>query len=413
MQLASDDARLLHWIDRAFPKPRPKKIAIAVSGGSDSLALLHLFQRWSAQTKCPIAAVTVDHGLREGSAQEAAAVAQYCSETGTDHQILKWGEWDGHGNLQARAREARYGLMADWALQNDIDGIALGHTKNDNAENYVLRLARKSGIDGLASMARNFQRGGVVWSRPLSTVSRADLRAYLQRHNVSWTDDPSNENTEFERVRVRQALNQLEDLGISADALLHAGHAARQARDAIDHYVCKEAMTRIRTLDGDLILGDVSDLPAEIQRRLWTNAVHWVGALTYRPRASSIEHMRSGVALEGKATAGGCVAVKNSDGVRFSREENAVKTLSTSTTNIWDKRWRLDGPHADGLEIRALGEGIRECPDWRETGMPRASLLASPAVWSNDTLIAAPIAVYFNGWTAEIVADFNSWLVTH
>ena len=86
--------------------------------------------------------------------------------------------------------------------------------------------------------------------------------------------------------------------------------------------------------------------------------------------------------------------------MRLAREWKAVETHKTPTNQPWDTRWHLDGPHAPDLEIRALGEAVKDTP-WRETGMPRQSLLASPAVWRGETLIAAPVAGLTNGWTAQ------------
>ncbi len=88
----------------------------------------------------------------------------------------------------------------------------------------------------------------------------------------------------------------------------------------------------------------------------------------------------------------------------------------TATTDaVWDGRWYLEGPHAADLKIRALGEAVKDCPDWRETGMPRASLLSSPAVWRGDTLVAAPVAGLSNGWAAKApaVAEFTEALIAH
>ena len=408
-----DDAPLLHWVDVGFSQPTPDKIGIAVSGGGDSMALLHLYVRWAAQTHRPIAAVTVDHGLRPESAQEAAEVAQFCAAHGVVHDILKWDTWDGHGNLQAAARDARYALIADWARRHGITGVALGHTKDDSAETYVMRLARKAGIDGLAVMARQFQRDGMTWARPLWMASRDELRAYLQRNDVTWADDPSNDNADFERVRTRKALETLAEVGVTRDVLHHAAHKAAQARDALDHYTRNEARSQITAQNGDLILPATMDLPAELQRRLWSKAVQWVGRLGYPPRATSINHLRDGLALDDRATAGGCLAIRHGKTIRITREANAVKTLSAPTDQPWDTFWQLIGPHAPDLTIRALGDGIRDCPDWRDTGIPRAALMATPAVWRGETLIAAPVAGLQNGWNAQIVADFHEWLDAH
>jgi tRNA(Ile)-lysidine synthase len=99
---------------------------------------------------------------------------------------------------------------------------------------------------------------------------------------------------------------------------------------------------------------------------------------------------------------------------RISREFNAVEHIATPTDQIWDRRWRLDGPHAPGLAVRALGDAVAQCPDWRETGLPRSSLLASPAIWSRDELVAAPLAGLPNHWAAELATardDFAAFLI--
>ena len=415
MQLAppaGDDLRLVHWVGRAFAQ-RPAKIGIAVSGGGDSMALLHLFARWSAQTGHPIAAVTVDHGLRAGSDKEAADVAAFCADLGVPHDTLVWNTWDGHGNLQAAARDARYSLMADWARSHGVGGIALGHTMDDGAETFLMRLSRKAGVDGLAAMDRVFDRDGLTYARPLWMCSRAELRAYLTRNGVNWVDDPSNDDVDFERVRVRKALTQLDELGLRADGLTHAATALRQARDALDHYTRVEATTHVCAQGGDLIMAQHPGVPDDIARRLRSKIIQWMGQLPYPPRASAMQHLMDGLSLEGKHTLGGAIVTVADGTMRIMRELNAVKSMTCPTTDIWDGRWALDGPHADDLRIAALADGIADCPEWRGAGLSRASLMASPAVWQGATLIAAPVAGQQNGWTARIVADFHSSLVAH
>ena len=402
-----DDAQLLFSIDRSFAPGPPDKIGIAVSGGGDSVALLHLYLRWAAQTGHQIAAVTVDHTLRADSAVEAASVAVFCAENNIPHDTLKWESWDGHGNIQAAARDARYKLMADWARDNGIGGIALGHTKDDSAETFLMRLARKAGIDGLALMAREFERFGVRWSRPLWMHRRAELRAYLRRNTVTWFDDPSNDNVDFERVRVRKARDTLGELGITTDVLHHAGFVAGQARDALTHYTAKEAHKLLTFDRGDVLMPLAPDIPAEIVRRLRTQVVQWIGGLDYPPRLATMNNLTEGLMLEGKQTVAGCLVTLAKGQLRFTREHNAVKVLTCATHEIWDKRWKISGPHEPDLHIGALGAAVKDCPDWRDTGLPRSTVLASPAIWQGDSLIAAPLAGYNPEWTARIVAEFH------
>ena len=412
LEAEADDTRLLHWIAQAF-RDSDGPVGIAVSGGGDSMALLHLAHRWSRTTGRPLAAVTVDHTLRDGSDREAAAVHEWCAAAGIDHTTLVWNTWDGHGNVQAAARTARYRLIADWADSKGIATLALGHTRDDAVETFLMRLARKAGIDGLAVMAHRFTRHDLTWLRPLWLVPRADLRAYLRRHEVRWIDDPSNDDVDFERIRIRKALDLLADTGLRPDALHHAAVAAAEARDALDHYTRQEARAHSRMDGPDLILTLPADLPAETARRLRAKAIQWMGRLDYPPRHSSMEHLMTGLALEGKHTLAGCLVTRDGNSLRLARELQAVRSLSTPTRERWDGKWAFDGPHADDLDLRPLGDDITQCPDWRATGLPRASLMAAPAVWQGDTLVAAPLAGHQNGWSARIVADFQSWLSAH
>ena len=407
-----DDLRLVHWIGRAFQKT-PEKIGIAVSGGGDSMAMLHLFARWSARTGHAIAVVTVDHGLRDGSDKEAADVAAFCAKIGIPHDTLLWQDWDGHGNLQAVARDARYRLMADWARANGVGGIAIGHTKDDSAETFVMRLTRKAGIDGLAAMESSFTRNGLDFVRPLWMCTRGELRDYLTRNDVPWVDDPSNDDIDFERIRVRKALGELATLGVGSDALQHTAMAARGARDALEYYTAIEAARHVVAQAGDLVMPLTPDLPAEIVRRLRTKAIQWMGQMPYPPRLTSMQHLMEGLALEGKHTLGGCIVTQTDRQMRIAREPNAVRLEVCGSEQIWDGRWMMEGPHRKGLQIRALGEGITECPDWRETGLPRSSLMASPAIWDAAHLVSAPFAGLNSGWVARIVADFHSSVVGH
>ncbi len=410
---AATDAVLRHFVEASFFNRRPDKIAVAVSGGGDSMALLHLAAQ--ALPKEQVQAVTVDHGLRPESATEAAMVARFCGTLGIPHATLHWTGWDGKGNLPAMARDARYTLIAEWAKGQGIGGVMLGHTQDDLAETFLMRLGRASGVDGLAAMQTRFDRHGLTWVRPLWQPSRADLRDYLARHAIPFVDDPTNEDTTYDRPRIRAALPVLADLGITAEAISQSAHAIAAARSALDHYTSAEA-DRIVTIDrGDVLIPQRSQppLPLEILRRLLLAALRWVGHEPFPPRHMAQINLDIGLMQAGKHTLAGCIITQKDHVLRITREHNAVRGLTCPTTGIWDHRWQMEGPHAPDLTIRALGEGIRNCPDWRETGLPRPSLLASPAIWRGETLIAAPLAGLQNGWAARIVADFHSSVVTH
>jgi tRNA(Ile)-lysidine synthase len=145
-----------------------------------------------------------------------------------------------------------------------------------------------------------------------------------------------------------------------------------------------------------------------VQHRLLAAAVRWLSGEAHPARAEGIAHLRAAVATGRAATLGGCRLQKG----WLCREPRAVAGAQP-TTALWDNRWHLSGPHAPGLTIRALGDGIRCCPDWRSTGRVREVLLVSPAIWQGDTLISAPFAGLPNGWTAELSQSLHAFILSH
>ena len=410
----TSDAVLIDAIDRSFGgEKRPKRIGVAVSGGSDSLALLHLLHDWG---RVPVSAATLDHGLRPEAADEAVRVAKICDRLGIEHSTLKWLGWDGKGNLQDQARRTRYALLADWARETGCDVVCLGHTLDDQVETFLMRLARSSGVDGLSGMEHRIYRHDVRFERPLLTERRADLRAYLTRIGVEWIDDPSNEDERFDRVKARKALGVLEDIGLTADAIegsmVNLRLASLELRD-----LARETAGRIcKEPGGDVVFDRAAfrRLNPEMQHRLLSKVLMFVSSEEYPPRHEPMWDAQMAVIEASNRSLHGCLILVSNMTVRITREYNAVKDLTTPTNQPWDTRWDLDGPHAADLEIRALGEAVKECPDWRETGMPRQSLLSSPAVWRGETLIAAPVAGLSEGWTANATGrgKFTEFLIS-
>lgn len=417
--MTGDDQSLLHMAQSAFTPSPPKWLGVAVSGGSDSVALLHLLAEWAAQGGPQLLAVTVDHGLRSEAAAEAAFVAQTCAGLGVAHQTLEWRGWDGHGNLQDQARRARYGLMAAWATGQGIATVALGHTLDDQAETFLMRLARGSGVDGLSGMARRRLAEGVSWVRPLLELRRADLRAYLKRRGAAWVDDPSNIDAAYDRVKARQILSALAPLGITAETLVETAARLSMARQALRSaaHVAARALCRIEAGDVVIARQGFALLPLDIQLRLLAHAIGWVASADYRPRLTSLTQTHAALAATKRSTLGGCVLSANKRDIRISREVQAVKTVISAITAPWDRRWHLSGPAVPGLIVQALGEpGLAQCPDWRATGLPRATLLASPSVWRGTALVAAPHAGRADGWSAELhkgPEDFFASLIVH
>jgi tRNA(Ile)-lysidine synthase len=184
------------------------RVAVAVSGGSDSMALLHLVAQWSRTLRGPkqLFALTVDHGLRDSSDSEAAQVGKWCAKLNVPHVTLPWlGEKPITG-VQAKARTARYDLLAQWCRAHAVPILMTGHTADDQAETVYMRQKRTSSIKSLAGIWAENEWLGVRVLRPLLSTRRDVLRSYLTGLGQTWLDDPSNNNPKFERVRVRHVL---------------------------------------------------------------------------------------------------------------------------------------------------------------------------------------------------------------
>lgn len=405
------DAPLLFHISHS-----PQSIGIAVSGGSDSTALLHLYHQAAAKLGLTLRAVTLDHALRAESAAEAAAVAAMCQSLGIAHDTLRWDHGTIVGNLQDQARQARYRLIAAWAREKGLADVAIGHTADDQAETFLMGLSRAAGLDGLSGMRPTWQSEGVKFHRPLLAISRADLRAYLTRHGVTWVDDPSNENDRFTRVKARRALQALRPLGITVDRLSDTIQHLAMAQQSLRRNALTAWTTAGREEAGAVHFdwAKLLRFGGEIERRLLLAAIEHIAGNPYQPRAEKIFNLRLAISQGRGGTLHGCRVTVANGIVSLYREPKAVKSLHTTTTEIWDNRWQMIGPHAPDLTIRVLGaDGLRACPDWRTLNIPRHAILVSPAIWSGNTLMAAPVAGFAQGWQAKLTRDLNEVILSH
>lgn len=372
------------------------------------MALLLLMHKLMSQCSGSLHAVTVDHALRAGSADEAQVVAQLCADLGVPHDILRWGDWDGRGNLQDAARRARYGLMADWAVAGDIRVIALAHTRDDQAETVLMRLGRAAGVDGLSAMSARYDRYGVTWVRPLLAIDRNALRDFLNVEGARWVEDPSNTDARFDRVKARAALEHLAPLGITVDALAQTAQHMAQARAALEHATAQVLRRIARSAAGAIVLDRVAlaSEPEEIQRRAYLAALRWITNAEHAPRARALEAVLTRLIQDGSATLDGCHLRIDAEKVWIFREFQAVRSARGKVGELWDGRWCVAGPDTH-VHVAALGpDGLAACPEWRDTGIPRAALLSTPAVWSGNELIAAPVVAALLGrpcsWRAKL-----------
>ena len=273
-----------------------ERVAVAVSGGPDSLALLLLAHRAFGPQAV---ALTVDHALRASSADEAAMVGRVCSDLGVEHATLRWDGPKPSANIQAEARQARYRLMGDWCVAQGIAWLLTGHHADDQAETLLMRLARGSGTGGLAGIrAARDLGGGVTLLRPLLNERRASLAAVVAAAALSPVDDPANRDPRHDRTAARGLLATTPWLEVERLAA-GAAHLA-EAETALD-WAAALAWESRADISPDQIVLDVAGLPAELRRRLVVRAF---GHLAEAPDGPRIDRLVERLAGGGTATLG-------------------------------------------------------------------------------------------------------------
>ncbi|MEQ1890796.1 MAG: tRNA lysidine(34) synthetase TilS [Alphaproteobacteria bacterium] len=385
-------------------------IAVAVSGGADSMALLLLTSTWmkAGAQQSGLCALTVDHGLRDGSAAEAQQVADWCQSIGVTHRILHWHGAKPSSDIQAQARRARYSLMSDYCRQHGVRSLLLGHQYEDQAETFLLRLGRGSGVDGLAAMAPSLEWNGVRFLRPLLAYSRQRLQATLLALGQPWIEDPSNQNPRFARVRARGVLTVLEDAGISAARIVGTAHRMRRVRAALEQataQLMKEAVQWDQAGFAELRLAALFIAPEEIGLRALARILTIVGGQEYPPRLLRLERLFAWLRqnpFTGGRTLSGCRIIPRKDRILIVREPAAIGpeiTLSAGEAAVWDNRFfvRLiqyaSVRESKVFTVQPVGVyGLSQMRGARPGNLPPRIVSQSvPGLWRGGKLLAAPL----------------------
>lgn len=382
-------------------------LAVAVSGGPDSLALALLAKSWTDERGGTLVALTVDHGLRPESAAEARQVGRWLGARGIGHRILRWcGPKPGAG-LQAEARAARYALMTGWCRARGVLHLLLGHQREDQAETVLMRLERGSGLDGLAAMPRLAERDGVRLLRPLLAVPRARLIALLEAAGQPFIEDPSNLNPAFARVRLRAALSVLESHGFGADLFAGLAHRLGVARQVAELERARLLARAVRLEPAGYAVLAPAPLEAASDAQvaeLFGSVIMTIGGMAYPPAPEALDRLvrawRARALGRGR-TLGGCRIVPARARLLVCREATACRpSLPLLAGEVrWDGRFAatVKGPARVGytlslgplgaagiVALRRGGEGARI------ERVPAPARPSLPAIRALDGFLTVP-----------------------
>lgn len=370
----------------------PARLAVAVSGGADSLAATLLAREWVQRRGGKLLALTVDHGLRPASRQEAEEVHTVLTSKGVPHKILTWRGEKPTSRLQERAREARLALLIKECQSENIQHLIMGHHRNDVEETRLMRLVRGSTLMGLAGISAKRSVGGVTILRPLLNVPKAALKDYLQCQNVPWCEDPSNEREIFARVRMRKALAQADVPFLrEIDGL---GHLRAAWERVLLHLF--ESLGTLHPF-GCVNLEKTVFLTLQYvwQDALLARLVPLLGGRTYPVRREAmaiiLEKIKSGKTFTG----GGCLFRTKGDTLWIMREPSGIREAQAANQEqafLWDNRF-LFSKGVDNAPLQKLGH--RGVLYLKRAGvalphLPRETLESLPSLWQDGS----PIWVY-------------------
>ncbi len=385
------------------------RLAVAVSGGVDSIALAHL--AWHAHPRDQLIFLTVDHRLRASSTREAEQVAALLRSWGAKCEILTWQDAKGGSGVQQRARTARYDLLRAAARAADCNAVLLGHHADDQAETFWMCLADGSGLSGLGGMTARRDDGGLVWLRPLLNATRSDIAAYAAAQALPVIEDPSNTNAAFTRVRLRGFVEQLEREGLDAQRLGRTMAKLRAADDALQSVTQQFIKTHIKQhIGGALCMTQAgfAALAPDLRRRVMQACLMAMTLRDYPPAYDALVGVAENMAQVGAAAVSlaGCLVMQYRGDIWILREVAATEICTLDTTGddcaMWDHRFTVSGMRVIGhtdVQLRALGEaGIAILGQeknkilWPEgfQNAPAALRRTVAALWQGEKLLAVP-----------------------
>jgi len=371
-QTTAPDLSLAEGVERNFAKRLllfsvGTPLALAVSGGGDSVALMHLTAAWvkaAGIDPASIFVLTVDHGLRPEAEKEVAHVGAWARGLGFSHQALAWKGGTPTSGLQEKARNARRELMCGWCRDHGVGDLLVGHTADDQIETVGMRLVKASGTAGLGGM-KDVGEGlyGVRICRPLLGETRQGLRDWLRLQGREWIEDPSNEDTSFERVQMRQALAGQDAAAADVTQLADIALDGREALDKAADLLLQDAAQLHAAGWAELDLEVFASAPRSLGEHALSRVLAALGGAAYPPNRQSLARVYDGLTGSnpvGGTLAGSLIVAKSRKSALLGREARNISSqaLTAQQWEMWDHRFEIrSGRHA---RVRALAHSELE-----------------------------------------------------
>ncbi len=377
------------------PFENSPKFAVALSGGVDSMSLLFLTKEFAEKHQGSVIALTLDHSLRSSSNFEAQKVAQIMKSANISHQILEWRHEKAipSSNIQAKAREARYEILTNFCLENDILHLLTGHNLNDISENFLIRLERGSSSTGLSAMRAISSFNQIQILRPLLKFSKTQIQNFAEKNHLEWVEDPSNKNTKFTRNRIRAAIGHDTHL-ISriAKSAFQIGRTEEMISEMADKFFFNHVTISEKGF-AEIDFAAFCQENPEITLRILARTLQIVSSATHKARFENLSNLHHGIIQRKKSsfTLSFCQIIIKKEKILIIKELNSPISKLKFGKNIWDGRWVIDNPLQETLLISHLREEKwAKIPTLKKLKIDKRILFTLPCIEKSNGEIIIP-----------------------
>lgn len=311
-------------LEKILDANKPKKIAVAVSGGCDSLAVTLLTSKWTKLNKIELTAITVNHNLRSEFGIEAKTVHNFCNNQKINHIILTYDGEIPVSNIENVARNFRYKMIFKYMNDNKIDTLFVGHNKDEEVETFLLNLTRGSGVYGLSGINEIKKRDGITIIRPMLAFTKNEIKEFLTTNNIKWIEDPSNNDEKFKRVKIRKLKSVFEELELTTDRIKNTIENMKLSRELYEFYINKCFEKSVKNVDGNIqiLVKEMFQFPKAIVLKVLGIVIKNMTNNDYPPRFKNIvllyEKMKLGSNF--KATLNHLIIIYKNEIIYFQKE---------------------------------------------------------------------------------------------